>query len=100
MVSFKYLLLGAAAFVGILAQETASEADADAYFGNQGAAGAPAEKRDFVMPRTNTCPINKDPYKGFYCTAKYTLPPCATTCNRNNCFRSFLNARDGSPGKV
>jgi len=41
----------------------------------------------------------KDPYWGLYCPAPYTEPPCETKCNRNNCFRAFLNARDGSDGK-
>jgi len=103
MVSFKRLLIGAAAIVGVLAQDpTGNEAEATAFWqsGAQGAEGAPAEKRDFSLLPRNSCPDNKDPYKGFKCKAPYTLPPCATTCNRNNCFRSFLNARDNSPGKV
>ena len=103
MVSFKYLLLGAAAIVGVLSQDpTGDEAEATAFWesGAEGADGTPAEKRSFVMPRNDNCPNNKDPYKGFHCKAPYTLPPCDTKCNRNNCFRSFLNARDGSDGKV
>jgi len=102
MVSFKYLLLGVAAIVSVLAQDpTGNEAEATTFWesGAQGAEGAPAEKRDFKLPRNDPCPINKDPYKGFYCRAPYTLPPCETKCNRNNCFRGFLNARDGSDGK-
>lgn len=103
MVSFKYLLLGAAAIFGVFAQDpTGDEAAATAFWesAGPGAEGVPAEKRDFGLLPRNNCPIKKDPYKGFHCSAQYTKPPCATTCNRNNCFRSFLNARDGSSGKV
>jgi hypothetical protein len=106
MVALKYLLLGAAAIFGVAAQEpTGDEAEAAAFWDDStpGAEGAPAEKREVAfahMPRNDPPHVIKDPYKGFYCHAKYTLPPCATTCNRNNCFRAFLNARDGSDGKV
>lgn len=104
MVSFRNILLAAVAVVGVVAQEpTGDEAAAQAYWNEaatlNGAEGDAPEKRSTLVhaPRTE---ILKDPYKGSYCRARYTKPPCETKCNRNNCFRGFLNARDGSDGKV
>lgn len=105
MVSFKYLLLSALAAVSVTAQDppTGDDAAAAAYWGAADLAtaseGTPDEKRDIIkVPRNN--PPLRDPYKNSCCNAPYTKPPCATTCNRNNCFRALLNARDGSDGKV
>jgi len=94
MVSFKCLLLGAAAVVGVTALTPAEIQTA--LQGASAAAGSSGSKRDLVHTPRNTV---VDPYSGFHCYAPYTLPPCATTCNRNNCFRAFLNARSGSSGK-
>jgi hypothetical protein len=108
MVSLKWLFLTAAATVSVLAQDppTGDAAEAAAYWEQAESAqltgGDSPEKRDVVnvkAPRNDPV-VLKDPYKGSYCWAPYTAPPCATTCNRNNCYRGFLNARDGSSGKV
>lgn len=108
MVSLKGLLLTVAALsVSVLADDppapTGSVSDAQAYW----AAGsdlsvavdgdAGSSKRSSFSPR-NT-PLFKDPYQGLCCKADYDEPPCDSDCNRNNCFREFLDARDGSPGK-
>jgi hypothetical protein len=107
MVSLKWLFLTAAATVSVLAQDppTGDAAEAAAYWEQAESAqltgGDSPEKRDVVnvkAPRNDPV-VLKDPYKGSYCWAPYTAPPCATTCNRNNCYRGFLNARDGSSGK-
>ncbi|EON98257.1 hypothetical protein UCRPA7_6218 [Phaeoacremonium minimum UCRPA7] len=105
MVAFKNLLLIAAAFVGVIAQDDAPEGDtaaAQAYW-DQVLAGAETQTGDAVEKRSlihaaRTVEM-KDPYKGSICTAPFTAPPCETHCTRNNCFRGFLNARDGSSGK-
>jgi hypothetical protein len=106
MVSLKLLLLTVASTVTVLAQDpppTGDPVEAAAYWeaatNGQTSAGTPDEKRDFIKVPRNDPAVMKDPYKGSYCWAPYTTPPCATTCNRNNCFRAFLNARDGSDGK-
>jgi len=104
MVALKWLFLSAITTLGVLAQDepTGDEAAAAAYWGQDIAIavdGDATEKRAIVKaPRTS--PSMADPYKSHYCRAPFTLPPCATTCNRNNCFRGLLNARDGSDGKV
>lgn len=109
MVSFKWLFLTAAAAASVLAQDppTGDDAAAAAYWNE--AAGAElvdsdaAAKRDATLvhvARTDSGPATKDPYWGDRCHGKYNSPPCETNCNRNNCFRGFLNARDGSDGKV
>ncbi|KAH8910357.1 hypothetical protein BR93DRAFT_955518 [Coniochaeta sp. PMI_546] len=106
MVALKWLLISALTTVSVLAQDpTGDDAEAAAYWGADIADavdGTPDEKRDVTIvkvPRTNPPVVLKDPYKGSYCRAPYTKPPCETTCNRNNCFRGLLNARDGSDGK-
>lgn len=107
MVALKWLLVSALTTVSVLAQDpTGSDAEAAAYWNvdiADAVEGTPDEKRDVnivKVPRNNPPVIMKDPYKGSYCRAPYTKPPCETTCNRNNCFRGLLNARDGSDGKV
>lgn len=109
MVSFKWLFLAASATMSVLGQDapTGDAAAAAAYWDAAATgtlvAGDPPEKRDEAMVnvvRSDDHVVMKDPYKGSWCPAPYTTPPCATTCNRNNCFRSFLNARGGSSGKV
>jgi len=105
MVALKWFLISALTTVSVLAQAppTIDEAAAAAYWGvdiADAVQGDPDEKRAIVKaPRNNPPPVLKDPYKGSHCCAPFTLPPCATNCNRNNCFRAFLNARDGSDGK-
>jgi len=104
MVSIKYLLLSALASVSVIAQDTGDDSVAAAYWNGAdlGAAseGDPVDKRDLVkMPRNGSPPMG-DPYGHSKCCAPYTESPCETTCNRNNCFRGLLNARDGSSGKV
>jgi hypothetical protein len=99
MVSFKSLLLGFGCIVAVLGQDpTGDEAAADAFWSSAdlstAGAGDPPEKRGLLL-RSDM----RDPYWGSYCRAPYTEPPCETKCNRNNCFRGFLNARDGSDGK-
>jgi len=99
MVSFKVLLLTAVSAVSVLAQEpTGDEAAAAAYWDAAATTDAVAGDAPEKIKRTDA-PVLKDPYKGLWCKAPYTEPPCATTCNRNNCFRALLNARDGSGGK-
>lgn len=106
MVAFKYLLLSAAAVFGVLAQDEGSDADAAAAWAQISggddslAVGNTNLKRFASEARTTTGGDMGDPYWGDYCRAPFTKPPCATTCNRNNCFRGFLNIRDGSDGKV
>ncbi|RKU46430.1 hypothetical protein DL546_006468 [Coniochaeta pulveracea] len=109
MVSFKWIFLTAAAATSVLAQDppTGDDAAAAAYWNE--ASGADlvdsdpsVAKRDATLvhvARTDSGEATKDPYWGRHCHGKYNFPPCKTTCNRNNCFRSFLNARDGSDGK-
>lgn len=105
MVSFKYLLLAAAAVVGVVAQDTGSDADAEAAWaqisgGDETLATGDTSLKRSVTGRTNSGTAMGDPYAGDCCLAPFTKPPCATTCNRNNCFRGFLNIREGSDGKV
>jgi hypothetical protein len=106
MVALKWLFLSALTTLSVLAQDepVVDEAAAAAFWSvdiADGVDGTFTDKRSLVhAPRNDPPVVLKDPYKSYYCRAKYTLPPCATTCNRNNCFRGFLNARDGSEGKV
>ena len=103
MVSFKNILLAAVAVVGVVASDPSGDDSAAQAFWDNAASldavdGDAPEKRYAVVHGARG-DILKDPYKGSYCKAKYTKPPCETKCNRNNCFRGFLNARDGSDGK-
>lgn len=97
MVALKWLLVPALTSVSVLAQApaTGDPAVAAAYWNVSltTAVGVTSpSKRDIPTPRDEMC----DPYVNCYCKAPYTEPPCATTCNRNNCYRGFLNARTGS----
>jgi len=99
MVSFKVLLLTAVSAISVLAQDPTGDASAaQAYWDDAGATIAVEGDSPEKIKRTDGG-IMKDPYKGLWCNAKYTEPPCETKCNRNNCFRGLLNARDGSDGK-
>src|SRR4051812_48068496 len=103
MVSLKWLFLAALSSVSVVLADdvSADDAAAQAYWDSvnlsEAVEGDAPDKRDILkIPRTNPPAYMLDPYAGSKCKAPYTKPPCATTCNRNNCFRGLLNARDGS----
>ncbi|KAB5581028.1 hypothetical protein GE09DRAFT_1084612, partial [Coniochaeta sp. 2T2.1] len=108
MVALKWLFLTALSAVSVLGQDeptgdpAAAQAAWDALnLGDAVDGGDDADKRAIVhAPRTDPPAYLADPYKKLWCKAPYTKPPCKTDCNRNNCFRGLLNARDGSDGKV
>lgn len=109
MVAIKYFLMAAASVASVVAQEPSTDAEYQALWDQarnpdtlvDAVDGTAVEKRSLVNARTETPAIMKDPYKDFYCgRAPYTKPAARTACTRNNCFRGFLNARDGSKGKV
>jgi len=101
MVAFKWIFVSAAMVAGVFAQadpvvDEAAAATAWSAASDLSVAvdGDSPEKRAISMRN-----YMKDPYAYLWCKAPYTEPPCETKCNRNNCFRAFLNARDGSSGK-
>jgi hypothetical protein len=110
MVALKYFVLAAASVVSVLAIEDSDITDnittAVTNYWNEmdgvvAVGGAPTEKRDTdVSPRNDLTGILKDPYCGRYCNAPFTEPPCETKCNRNLCFRGFLNGYHGQKSKV
>ncbi|KAK3393263.1 hypothetical protein B0H63DRAFT_14834 [Podospora didyma] len=90
MVSFNFIFAVAAAFAGTLPVVLGTElVEADTI-----------DILDYTPEVSKRHPVEKDPYAGWYCKKPYPTQWVNPnpSCNANNCYRAFLNARKGSDG--